>query len=157
MARHTEETVLRMNRRFRGSRERVFDAWTNPEVLRRWWAAGPTWDTPVAEVDLRPGGRYRLAMRDAESGAVHAVGGEYVAVSRPERLTYTWTWEGAAEVMEGSQQTLVTVEFLDEGDATEVVVTHEGFADERIRDLHEEGWVGCLANLERRVLEPTGH
>jgi uncharacterized protein YndB with AHSA1/START domain len=156
MAHQKEETVLRMRRRFRASREQVFDAWTNPDVLRRWWAAGPTWETPHAEVDLRPGGRYRLAMRDPESGAVRAAGGEYVDVNRPERLAYTWTWEGAADEMEGSQETLVTVEFLEDGNATEVVLTHEGFADERIRDLHVEGWVGCLANLERRIFEAPG-
>ena len=61
-------------------------------VLRRWWAAGPDWGTPLAEVDLRPGGRYRLSMREP-GGAVHTVGGEYLEVRRPERLVYTWAWE----------------------------------------------------------------
>ncbi len=43
---------LRLERRFDASPEHVFDAWTNPEVLQQWWAAGPNWDTPLAEVDL---------------------------------------------------------------------------------------------------------
>ena len=55
-----------MERRFDAAPEAVFDAWTNPEVLRRWWAAAPDWETPAAEVDLRPGGRYRLTMRDRQ-------------------------------------------------------------------------------------------
>jgi len=50
----TEQGALRMERRFDASPEAVFDAWTNPEVLRRWWAAGPGWETPNAEVDLPP-------------------------------------------------------------------------------------------------------
>lgn len=147
-----DETVLRLTRRFRAPRERVFDAWTDPELLRRWWAALAGWKTSLAEVDLRPGGRYRLSMRDPSSGAEHTVVGEYVDVRRPDRLAYTWTWEGGHELMRGSEGTLVEVDFVDDGDATEVVLVHRGFADGRIRDLHRQGWGGCLANLESRVL-----
>lgn len=147
----SEETVLRLTRRFGAPPERVFDAWTDPRLLSRWWAAVAGWETAVAEVDLRPGGRYRLAMRDDTTGAVHTVSGEYVEVRRPERLAYTWTWEGEPELMRGSEGTLVEVEFAADDDATEVVLTHSGFAGRRIRDLHAEGWNGCLAKLEREV------
>lgn len=67
--------VLRVRRRFSAEPERVFDAWTSPAVLREWWAANPAWDGADAEVDLRPGGRYRLGMRDTERGVVHVVAG----------------------------------------------------------------------------------
>jgi uncharacterized protein YndB with AHSA1/START domain len=59
-------------------------------VLRVWWAASPTWESPHAEVDLRPGGSYRLSMRDTETGAVHTVFGEYTEVRRPDRLAEGW-------------------------------------------------------------------
>ncbi len=144
-------SVLRVTRRFEAPREDVFDAWTDPAVLRWWWAAVQGWETAVADVDLRPTGRYRLSMREPESGAEYTVVGEYVEVHRPERLAYTWTWEGGAEIMSGSEQTLVEVDFVDVGGATEIVLTHLGFADDRIRDLHGEGWAGCLDNLERVV------
>jgi uncharacterized protein YndB with AHSA1/START domain len=143
---------LRLARRFDASRERVFEAWTDPALLRRWWAAVQGWDTAVAEVDLRPRGRYRLSMRDRDHGVEYTVGGEYVEIRPPERLVYTWTWEGDAEIMRGSEGTLVEVDFLEDGDCTEVVLTHRGFADERIRDLHGEGWSGCLDNLAGGVL-----
>ena len=146
-----QETVLRLTRRFAAPRERVFDAWTNPDVLRTWWAAFPTWETPTAEVDLRPGGRYRLAMRDPESGDTHTLVGEYREIDRPERLSYTWTWEGSSPEMQGSEDTLVVVEFRDDGGATEVTVTHSGFDTAALRDQHAHGWNGCLDNLERRV------
>ena len=57
-----QEIALELSHRFAAPREKVFEAWTDPEVLRRWWAAAPTWDTPLAEVDLREGGSYRLSM-----------------------------------------------------------------------------------------------
>jgi uncharacterized protein YndB with AHSA1/START domain len=146
-----EAVVLQLKRRFEAPRERVFDAWTNPDVLRKWWAAAPNMDTPIAEVDARPGGSYKLAMRDPDSGEVHTLVGEYREVSPPERLVYTWTWESNVDAMKGSENTLVEVDFREDGDATEVVVTHSGFATPELRDLHAHGWNGCLDNLERRV------
>jgi uncharacterized protein YndB with AHSA1/START domain len=147
----TEGIELQLSRRFAAPRERVFDAWTSPEVLRRWWAAGGDWACPLAEVDLREGGRYRLAMQNPE-GEVRTVAGEYVEVNRPGRLAYTWAWE----LEDGSTgaETLVGVDFRTDGDGTEVVLTHRGFADEEAKAMHEHGWEGCLANLERRVFAP---
>jgi uncharacterized protein YndB with AHSA1/START domain len=58
--------------------------------------------------------------------------------------------------MRGSEGTLVTVDFTEEGDGTKVVVVHSGFGGERARDLHVEGWTGCLDNLARRVF-PGAH
>jgi uncharacterized protein YndB with AHSA1/START domain len=143
---------LRLERTFAAPAAEVFAAWTEPEVLRRWWAAQPGWQGAAAEVDLRVGGRYRLAMADPESGAVHAVGGEYLEVAPPRRLAYTWTWEGDPEEMRGSAGSLVTVEFRERAGRTDVVLTHTGFDDDHVRDLHGGGWGGCLDNLELRVL-----
>jgi uncharacterized protein YndB with AHSA1/START domain len=55
--------VVRIERTFDAPAEAVFDAWTRPEVMRRWWHAGPDWETPEAEVDLRVGGKVRVVMR----------------------------------------------------------------------------------------------
>jgi uncharacterized protein YndB with AHSA1/START domain len=146
-----QDVALELTHRFTAPRERVFDAWTNPEVLRRWWAAGATWDTPLAETDVREGGGYRLSMRTDE-GEVHTVFGEYREVRPPERLVYTWAWEeGPEPAMAGGGSTLVVVDFLEDGDGTLVRLTHSGFATEQIRDMHTHGWQAVLANLESRV------
>jgi uncharacterized protein YndB with AHSA1/START domain len=141
---------LRLEHTFAAPREDVFDAWTNPEVLRRWWAAGPDWVTPAAEVDLREGGRYSLSMRNPESDDVHTVVGEYREVRRPERLVYTWAWEGESPE---PNETVVTVEFSDRGDTTDVVLVHEGFSSDQSRAMHGHGWDAVIANLRARVLE----
>ena len=142
---------LRLERTFEAPRDRVFDAWVDPELLRRWWAASPNWRSPVAEVDARRGGRYRLSMEDSDTGDVHTVAGQYLEVDRPRRLVYTWTWEGEPAEMAGSEDTRVTVEFHAEGDRTRVVLTHTGFASAHVRDLHVGGWGACLDNLDQRV------
>jgi uncharacterized protein YndB with AHSA1/START domain len=153
MTQQTQDVVLQMNRRFDAPRDRVFEAWTNPNVLLDWWRAGPHWETPVAEVDLRLGGRYRLAMTDTDKGETHVVVGEYKEIQPPERLVYTWTWESNADEMKGSDNSLVTVEFEEADGGTQVSLTHSGFSGEEIRDLHTHGWEAVLANLERVLSE----
>ena len=146
-----QELVLELSHHYAAPREDVFDAWTNPEVLKRWRAAAPTWETPLVEVDAREGGSYRLSMR-TDAGEVHTVGGEFTEVRPPERLAYTWSWEqGPDAAMAGSEQTLVVVDFIDDGVGTLVRLTHSGFASEEIRGMHIQGWEAVLANLERSV------
>ncbi len=148
----TTAADLRLARTFDASAEDVFDAWTNPDVLRRWWAAGPDWETPLAEVDLREGGSYRLSMRDPESGMTPTVGGEFTEIRRPERLVYTWTGED----MPGSpsEGSVVTVDFEERDGRTTVRLLHTGLGTDESRAQHEHGWHACLDNLERRVFGP---
>ena len=144
--------VLRLERTFDAPREEVFAAWTSPEVLRRWWAAGPGWECTGAEVDLRVGGRYRLGMRESPEQPPYVVGGEYLEVDPPERLVYTWTWEGDPESQQGSRESVVTVRFLAAGSGTTVELVHEGFATPEVRDRHAHGWMGVLDSLAARGL-----
>jgi uncharacterized protein YndB with AHSA1/START domain len=138
---------LRLERTIDAPREAVFEAWTSPEVMRRWWAAGPDWDTPLAEVDLRPGGRIRVSMSQP-GGRTYTFSGEFVEIRRPERLVYTAAWEGPGS---GGTASTVTVEFRDEGERTTVLLTHSGLRSEESRDGHAGGWIACLDNLEIRV------
>lgn len=146
------ETTLRLERTFEAPAEDVFDAWTNPEVLRRWWAAGPQWSTPLAEVDLRVGGRYRLSMEDPATGAIHTVGGEYREVQRPDRLVYSWCWELGGE--QSDEVSTVMVEFREDSGRTTVVLEHTNLPSATSRDQHRSGWEGCLENLGARILTP---
>jgi uncharacterized protein YndB with AHSA1/START domain len=146
----TTAADLRLERTFDASPEAVFDAWTNPDVLRRWWAAGPDWETPLAEVDLRVGGSYRLSMRDPESGMTPTVAGEFREVERPRRLVYTWTWESMPD--SPSAGSIVTVDFEEDDGRTKVTLLHRGLGTDESRGQHEHGWNACLDNLERRVL-----
>ena len=146
-----QELTLVLSRRYAASREEVFDAWINPDVLRRWWAAAPTWQTPLAEVDAREGGTYRLSMQ-TDAGEIHTVSGEFTEVRPPERLAYTWAWEeGPDAAMAGSERTLVVVDFVEDAGGTLVKLTHSGFSNEDIRGMHVRGWEAVLANLERAV------
>jgi uncharacterized protein YndB with AHSA1/START domain len=148
----SEIAAFRLQRTFAATPEEVFDAWTNPEVLQRWWAAQPSWTSPGCDVDLRVGGRYVLRMRDDETGEQHVVGGEYREVVRPHRLVYTWCWQGADGPNPG-HVSLVTIEFRPDGDATTVVLEHSGLASEDSRERHGAGWQATFENLARRVFD----
>ena len=133
---------FQLRRTFSASRDRVFHAWTEPALLRQWW--GPRgFTTPSAEIDLRVGGRYRVAMQPPEGDTLY-LSGVYREVAPPERLVYTWRWEGDDAAVES----LITVEFVDRGGTTEVVVTHERFPDEESRRHHADGWTQGLDRLE---------
>ena len=137
----TSDTSLRIERTYDATPEEVFDAWTTPEVLRRWWAVHPDGTTPVAEVDLRVGGRYRLSM-EGPDGERHTVQGEYSEVDRPHRLVYSWVWELDAGGL-GLAST-VAVEFRANGERTTVVLEHTGLPDSGSRDRHAQGWAACM-------------
>ena len=146
-----DPSVLRLERYLEGAPARIFAAWTDPDVLRRWWAAEPDWTTAEATTDVRVGGRYRLAMRDG-AGVVRTVVGEYLEIDPPLRLVYTWTWESTADPPAVNDTTIVTVDFVAEGSGTRVVLEQRGFTSRQDTKNHERGWGGCLDSLERRVL-----
>ena len=146
-ARSVAGTRLRITRTFPAPRERVFRAWTDPAALKKWFAPGDDYATPIAEVDLRVGGRYRIQMRSPK-GNLHTVAGVYREVTPPEKLVFTWSWqEGGMDVGE----TLVTVEFRDRGNSTELILTHERFPTAETRDEHRKGWTGCLDRLPQAL------
>ena len=84
------EVVL--TRAFDAPRERVWDAYTKPELLRRWLSGPPGCELVGCEVDLRPGGRYRYVWRGPD-GVEMGMGGVYREVARPERLVYTESFD----------------------------------------------------------------
>ncbi|MGH7858430.1 MAG: SRPBCC family protein [Candidatus Binatia bacterium] len=137
------DTTLFLRRKFAAPPEKVFRAFTEPEALKRWWMPNEGFSVPAAEIDLRVGGSYRVAMKNPK-GEVFYLSGTYREIRPPERLVYTWRWE-ATEMDIG--ETLVTVDFRGEGGSTELQVTHELFPDALQRDRHGTGWSGCLDHL----------
>jgi uncharacterized protein YndB with AHSA1/START domain len=132
--------VLIVRKSIRASPERIFNAWTQPEHLKLWW--GPkSVECIDAEVDLRVGGRYRIANQFPD-GKVLWISGEFETIERPHRLVYTWRVGPEAAAVER-----VTVTFEARGEQTEVIVMHERIPTQAMSDMHEQGWVGCLDGL----------
>jgi uncharacterized protein YndB with AHSA1/START domain len=133
-------------------REKLFRAWTDPELLKRWIAPLP-YTTPRAELDVRPGGANLIVMRDPE-GNEFPNSGVYLEVVANERLVftdaYTRAWEPSAKPF-----MTVILTFEDEGGKTRYTarVRHWTVAD---REAHEkmgfhEGWGRCTDQLAALV------
>ncbi len=140
---------LTLERRLPAPRERVYRAWTEADEIRQWWAlSGMTIE--VADFDIRVGGRFRLAMRSQEDN-LYVAFGEYSVVDPPAKLVHTWQWE---EDGPGGEQVMrVTVEFLEDGDATRLVLTHENFRDQDAADNHNSGWTNKIDCFEQYLRE----
>jgi uncharacterized protein YndB with AHSA1/START domain len=141
----SDAVAVELRRIFAASRQRVFAAWTSAEALKRWHAP----ENAVVEdatVDFRVGGRYEVGIR-SDDGVLHRVGGHYREIDPPKRIVLTWQWVNAPD----APQSLVTVEFIEHGANTEVVLVHEGLATDKEREGHRHGWVGCLAKLEQAI------
>ena len=134
--------TLVVRRLIPASPDAVFSAWTEPAHLLKWW--GPRGvSLAAAEIDLRVGGRYRLA-NQYQDGSLLWISGVFEVIERPHRITYTWAHE---PVSDSTEHTRVTVRFEDRGDGTEVIVAHQGFRSGHSRRTHRAGWAECLDSL----------
>lgn len=147
---------LLLSRVFNAPREVVWQAWTQPDRLTRWFAPEPF--TPAAaKVDLRPGGSFLYNMRSPE-GAEFWGKGVYREVTPPERLVYLDTFadeEGNPVPPEryglGADyppETLVTITLADQGSRTLLTVIHAGLPVGEGSDMTEAGWRSQLDRLD---------
>jgi uncharacterized protein YndB with AHSA1/START domain len=153
--RKPDDATLILTRMLNAPREKAFEVWTSAEHIQQWMRPGPGMAVPMASMDLQVGGKFRIQMKTPDGEYFTAVG-EFKEVKPPERLVYTWDWEkdGSGEEfgeVEG-KTSLVTVEFLERGDRTEMVLTHSRFATAQSRDSHAEGW-GLIADSFAALLE----
>jgi uncharacterized protein YndB with AHSA1/START domain len=131
---------LNIKQEFKTDVSSLFKAWSNIEVMNRWFAPG-NMTVPEATAQFVEGGKYRIVMQD-DDGSQHIVGGQYREVVADQRLVFIWQWENSPNI------TLVTILFsaLDAGRSV-LEPVHSEFADDEQREKHQQGWNGCLANL----------
>lgn len=131
---------LTLVRRLRAPPERVFEAWSSAEGLAGWFGPHHT-RVEAAEVDARPGGRFRVVLRE-DNGARHEVGGRYTEVTPGRGLAFTWAWHNAPE-----RESRVTVRLRAVAEGTELTLTHDRFADADTAGRHRRGWTESFERL----------
>jgi len=119
----------------------VFEAWTRPEHLARWW--GPKGFTlPVCELDFRVGGAYRMVMRGPD-GSDHGFGGVFREIVPCERIVFTAFIDGSPE-----HEILTTVTFTERDGRTTLTVRQTAPAVEAHARGQTQGWTEQLAKLD---------
>jgi uncharacterized protein YndB with AHSA1/START domain len=151
----TEGRDLILMRMIDAPPEKVFEAWTDPALLKQWFAPLP-WTTSVVENDVRAGGSSLIVMRGPD-GNEFPNPGVYLEVVKNERLVFT---DAFTKAWEPSEKPFIVVEltFEDQGGKTKYTarVHHWTVAD---RDAHEkmgfhEGWTTCTEQLAALVEKP---
>jgi uncharacterized protein YndB with AHSA1/START domain len=147
---------LEITRVIRASRSRVFEAWTRPEIVQKWFGPGQT-TVPAVAMDVRPGGEYRIEMLSPTADCAREAGvpdaskrvaalGVYQRIVKDELLEFTWRGD-----WEGCETSLVTVSLKDVEGGTELTLRHERFATEASRNSHEKGWTGSFEKLAKEL------
>ena len=136
---------MQITRVFDAPRERVFLAWKSPELMQRWSGCKETSKVEIT-VDFRVGGSFTQKM-DIEGAGTHTITGVYDEIIEPEKIAY--------HVNLGPATTRVVVEFIEQGRQTKVVLTQEGFPDQRFVKIVSVGTLESLEKLEHLLLAPA--
>jgi uncharacterized protein YndB with AHSA1/START domain len=128
-----EPDTIRVERRIAAPPGAVFRYLTESDLWARWQGE-------FAELDPRPGGRFRIRMAEGQ-----VVEGAYVALEPDARVVITWGWDGHPRMPPGT--TTVEFELVADGQDTIVRLTHRGIPPEDI-PLHQQGWEMFLSRLE---------
>ena len=141
-----DERVLRIVRRFKAPRARVFAAWSDAKQLAKWY--GPVdMAIPVAKVNFKVGGEWQTTMRGSQGD--HHVSGKYIEINPPERLVFTWAWHTTPHHDAAREhETICIVEFRAKGKDTEMIFEQRLFKDSAGRDNHNKGWTSAFNGLE---------
>lgn len=125
--------------------EKVWELWTEPVHIKKWNNASDDWDTPKAENDVRPGGKFLSRMAAKDGSAEFDLTRNYNAVEKPKHIAYT--------IEDGRK---VSVYFSSEGDNTHITET---FEPEEIHsmEMQKNGWQAILDSFKRYVEEKSLH
>lgn len=132
---HNSATLV-LRRTFTASRQRVFRAWIEPHALEAWLRPRGMAMT-VRLLDAREGGSLRFELENGNS-----IFGTYLQIVLPEKLVFTWSGEAIQD-----RETVVTLDFLEQGSVTQVVLTQERLITPELRALFEGGWPSLLSAL----------
>jgi len=126
------EREIVMTREFAAPRDRVFAAWTRPELVERWFGRLEGWTTR-AENDLRVGGQFRFTMQDA-AGTKIVLRGEYREIKRPERLVTAEGYEGFNEAGWRPEDATVTTTVFNEVNGRTTWTATQRYPSQEVRD-----------------------
>ena len=133
--RHT----LKIRRILPASRQEVFEAWTTAERVKQWMCPEGS-SVSFVELDVRVGGAFRVDMHIDEEDVVHT--GVYREILFPEKLVFTWVSKHTHY-----RESVVTLEFLAHGEATELILLQTQLPDDEAVERHTVGWRQLMEHL----------
>ena len=130
----TDATVYERTLAIDASPETVWEFLVDPEKLMRWKGIN-------ADLETQPGGIFRCEVIPG-----HIARGEYVEIDKPNKLVFTWGWDGSEEVPPGSST--IEIELASDGDGTSLRFVHKDLPNAEAIASHAHGWDHYLPRLE---------
>ena len=154
-SKNPEMLSVHVSQFIRAPRERVFEAWVEPEMRRKWWRTYSGDGLTTCEVDARVGGRYCMKQigsgcdsPDQDPNYEWIMEGQFLEVDPPRKLVFTWNVNHDPPTVDER----VTIEFHEVEGGTDVTLKHEGILSPAMRDGTEGGWTTHLKAIAE-VLE----
>ncbi|MCB1591342.1 MAG: SRPBCC domain-containing protein [Alphaproteobacteria bacterium] len=146
-ANNPEDSELRLERLLDDTRQRVFEAWTDPDQLEIWCKP---FDFTIShqEGDIIEGGSYRCCLQSSD-GRDHWLSGVYREIIPNEKIVFTHQWDDMGGVK--GAETLITVTFEEHEGQTKMTFRQEGFFSEESLEAHKGGWSEAFENLEEHL------
>jgi uncharacterized protein YndB with AHSA1/START domain len=135
-------TSITVHHHFDAVQKVVWEAWTHPAVVRRWWGSDTDGVVTSAALDVRPGGRFVISFRDS-SGEIHTCEGVYLRVEEMTELGFTWSWRS-----ETNTPSRVNVVFAPDETGTRMRFVHAELRGVSEHD-YAQGWRRTFAKLDR--------
>ena len=127
--------VLEVRKTVPASKERVYQALTEPEQMNQ-WMYGMAEGRAEVENDLKPGGAYTITMIKPDGEEIYQPNGNYLEIDPPNKISMTWSSEGFID------HSVVSFELVAVESGTEIIIRHE-LPEFTVAD-HREGWTTCL-------------
>jgi len=128
------DRAVKVVRDFSAPAKLVYEAYTKPELMKRWLTGYPGWTMPVCEMDLRPGGKFRWRWRSEEDGKEFGFYGEFHEVEPASKLRHTEYYDpGDLGDTMGDEPAMITVTF-EERNGTTTLTTLIEYASKEDRD-----------------------
>lgn len=129
------DTQVRVTRDFKAPRDLVWQAHTDPKLVRLWMLGPPGWSMPVCEMDVRTGGAYLWRWRSDETGQMFGFHGDYREVDSPAKIVHAEYYDAGdiGGAMDTSKPAIIDTRFTEKNGVTSLVMVME-FASKEIRD-----------------------
>ena len=135
---------IRISRYFSQSPQEVWQAWTDPELVKSWFGSDPSGTVLDEALDVRLGGTFEVTFRNSD-GTQFTCTGAYKEIEKDQKLVFTWTWKDRPEVLE-----LVTLLIQAEQNGTLMIFEHANIDGGTTHD-YEIGWKSTFDKLERTL------
>lgn len=135
---------IRISRYFSKSPYKVWQAWTDPKLVKSWFGSDPNGTVIDASLDVQIDGTFEVTFRNYDGSQFTCIGA-YKEIEKYQRLVFTWTWKDRPEVRE-----LVTLVFQAEQNGTLMIFEHANI-DASTTHNYETGWKSTFDKLERTL------